>query len=810
VIKNYFKTAWRSFIRDKVYATINLVGLAIALAGVLMIAAFVKYELSFDKYYSNSNRIYRVVAEEKRDSLFEKTFSMPDALAYTLKNEFPEIESVTKIWNAQNDFILNKKNIHINYLLVDSSFFNIFNLPFISGDATSSLINNNSIVLTESLAKKIFPSRNAIGRLLNYKDYDNVIKSYIITGIIKDIPTNTHFQAEAIVADTKTQEPLDWRGYGSSGVKYIMLKRDADINSLAKKIPSIYKKYYFPEDTKIIFQPVTSIHLHSHIINEPFPTGDIKYIYIFSFVALLILFIACINYINLTTARSLQRVKEVGVRKVMGAGKKQLIFQFLSESVLLFCVALPVALLIAYSLWPLFAKIIDTNAGKLVLLNWKFIAIIIVLSIVSGIIAGSYPAFFLSRLQPVSVLKDVRKGFLINLNIRKTLIVFQFVISIGLVVATIVVYKQLYLLNNMQLGFNKEYLIKLPSQQFSGRTASFKNELKTGKDILGVSVSNWRLGDSYGSSASMTRPDTSTKRWSFGFVNADADFLNTMQIKLIAGKNFSNFYSPANDNIDSLTHPPGKKLTPEEFTNIFSSRPVIITKATAENLGLKEPVVGQVLKLSALQGTVVGEISDFIGISLLEKSPMVVIFKEMSVPFGNTYIRINSKNIPQTIDFIKSKWKQFFPESEFSFSFMDDDIANLYKSQRRLATLFTAFASLAIFISFLGLFSLVALIARQRTKEIGIRKVLGAGVPEIVSLLSGSFIKLILLALLIATPIVWWAMNNWLQDFQYRITISWWIFLIAGLGCLTFALMVVAIQAIKAAIANPVESLRSE
>ena len=809
MIKNYFKTAWRSFIKDKVYATINLVGLAIALAGVLMIAAFVKYELSFDKYYSNSNRIYRVVAEEKRDSLFEKTFTMPDALAYTLKNGFPEVESVSKIQKTQNDFIVNGKNISVNYLMVDSSFFNMFNLPFISGDATSSLINNNSIVLTESLAKKLFPSQNALGKLLDYKNYSGIIKTYTVTGIIKDIPPNTHFQAEAIVADTKKQEPLDWRGFGTSGVKYIMLKKGADINALAKKIPSIHKKYYFPENTKIIFQPVTSIHLHSHIKNEPFPTGDIKYIYVFSFVALLILFIACINYINLTTARSLQRVKEVGVRKVMGAGKKQLAFQFISESVLLFCVALPVALLIAYLLWPLFAKIVDIDAGNLVLLNWKFIIIIIVLSTVSGIISGSYPAFFLSRLQPVSVLKDVRKGFSINLNIRKTLIVFQFVISIGLVVATIVVYKQLYLLNNMQLGFNKEYLIKLPARQFSGQTASFKNELKTGKDILGVSVSNWRLGDSYGNSASMSRPDDSTTNWNFGFINADADFLNTMQIKLIAGKNFSNFYSADEKNNDSLLYS-GKKLTSEERRNILYLQPIIITKATAKNLGLKEPVVGQVLKLAALQGTVVGEINDFIGISLLEKSPMVIISKEINISFGNTYIRINSKNIPQTIDFIKSKWKQFFPESEFGFSFMDDDIANLYKSQQRLATLFTAFASLAIFISLLGLFSLVALIARQRTKEIGIRKVLGAGVPEIVSLLSGSFIKLILLALIIATPIVWWAMNNWLQDFQYRITVSWWIFLIAGLGCLTFALIVVAIQAIKAAIANPVESLRSE
>lgn len=806
MLKNYLKIAWRSFIKDKTYATINLIGLAIALASVLMIAAYVKYELSFDKYYSNSDRIYRVVAERKTDSLFEKTFTMPDALAYTLKNEFPAVESVTKIQDAENDFRVNGKNTRVEYLMVDSSFFDIFNLPFISGNAKSSLINNNSIVLTESLAKKLFPSENPIGKQLKYKGYTKVYKPYIITGIIKDIPLNTHFQAEAIMADTRKQEPLDWRGYSTSGVKYIMLRNGSDINALSKKIPSIYKKYYFPEDTRIIFQPVTSIHLHSHIKNEPFPTSDIKYIYIFSFIALLILFIACINYINLTTARSLQRVKEVGVRKVLGAAKKQLAFQFIWESVILFCIALPVAFLMGYLLWPLFAKIVNINAGKLILLNWQFMAAIILLSIITGIISGSYPAFFLSRLEPVSIFKDRQKGFSVNLNMRKSLIIFQFVISIGLIVSTIIVYKQLYLLNNKQLGFNKNYLIKLPAQQFNGQIASFKNELKTSKDIFDVSISSWKLGDTYGSRSSMSRPDDSTKSWSFGFVNADADFLKTMQIKLIKGKNFSS--TP--DNIDSLVYSSSSKLTSEERNRIQYSKPLIVTSQTAENLGLKQPVVGTVLKLGALQGTIVGEINEFIGISLLEKSPMVVISKRINPSSGNTYIRINSKNIPHTINFIKSKWKQFFPDADFSFSFMDDDIAALYKSQQRLATLFTTFAALAIIISLLGLFSLVALIAQQRTKEIGVRKVLGASVAEIISLLSGNFVKLILIAFIISTPIVWWAMNKWLEDFQYRINITWGIFFIAGLGSLCFALLVVSIQAIKAATANPIKSLRTE
>jgi putative ABC transport system permease protein len=806
MIKNYFKIAWRVFVKDRTYAIINLAGLAIALASVLIIGAFVKYELSFDKYYSNSNRIFRIVADEQKDSIVEKTFMMPSALCYTLKDEFPEIESVVTISKTKRDFLVNGKTFTIESIDTDSSFFHIFNLPFISGNPSSVLINNRNIVLTERTAKKLFPHENPIGKQIAYKSYNGVTYSYSIAGIIKDIPANTHFTAEAIIASTKKQDPLTWRAFSSGGVQYIMLKKGADIKELQKKIPSIRGKYNFRDGVTLSFQPVTSVHLHSHIKGEPFINSDIKYVYIFSFAAILILLLACINYINLTTARSLQRIKEVGMRKVMGAAKKQLAFQFITESVLFFLFALPLAYLIAFLFWPSFTGITDLHIGTSALLNYKFISLILLLGLISGFISGAYPAFFLSRLKPISVLKDWQKGFRLNLSIRKTLIVFQFVISIALIISTVVIYKQLHLLNNLQLGFNKDYLVTLPPHQLADNTAAFKNELKSNKDILNVSVSAWNISRGYGSSSSMSQPNDSLKDWNFGFVSADTDFLKTMQIKLIAGRNFNN-----TDifNVDSLSQAAGKKSN-EEKMDIISLKDIIITKTTAQNLGLKEPVVGQVIKLGALQGTVVGVINDFIGVSLLEKNPMVVIEKASKLPFGSVYIRINSKNIPQTIDFIKSKWKQFYPSKNFEFSFIDDDIAALYKAQQQLATLFTAFASLAILISLMGLFSLVALIVQQKTKEIGIRKVLGASVTEIVSLLSAGFIKLIIISLIIASPIVWWTMNIWLQDFQYRISISWWIFIIAGLGSLCFALIVVSVQAIKAAMANPVKSLRTE
>ncbi|MBU1372855.1 MAG: ABC transporter permease [Bacteroidetes bacterium] len=810
MIKNYFKIAIRSFVKDRTYAIINLIGLAISLTGVLIILAYVKYELSFDHYYSHSPRIYRIAVEQKKDSIVEKTLTFPDPLAYTLKNEFPEIESVSKLIPREVDFVINNKISHVDLIKVDSNFLNIFDLPFLYGDRKTALIKKGNIVLTESTAKKLFPKQNVIGKELKYRDHQGVFQTYIVSGVIKDIPPNTHFHTEAIVSESVAQETLNWSSYSTTGFKYIMLKKEADIRALQKKVLSIYKKYEFPKSVNILFQPVTSIHLHSNIEGEYYKNSSIKNIYIFSFVAFLILFIACINYINLTIARSLQRVKEVGMRKVMGADKNQLAVQFISESIIFFCIALPVSFFIAYLFWPLFTDIAGIKADRVYLLNYEFIALVILLSFIIGILSGAYPAFFLSKLEPSSILKNGQKSFRVNLNIRKALIVFQFVISIALIVSTIIVHRQYSLLTNMPLGFSKNDLIILPKQNFNGKAGSFKNELKTSKDILDVSFSSWKLSQTYAGSASMTHPSDSTKEWDFGFVAADLDFLKTLQIKLIEGNDFSTSPISASLDMDSLLNPQGKRLSRKEFIDFVNKRPIIVTKSTTEGLGLKRPVVGQVLTFSALQGTVIGEIADFNGISLLEKSPMVVIQADVNPDFGNTYLRINSKNIPQTLDFIKKKWEIFFPESNFEYSFMEDQIAELYKEQQRLATLFTTFAILAIVISLMGLFSLVALIAQQKTKEIGIRIVLGATVIEIISLLSRSFIKLILVAFIIATPLVLWIMNIWLQDYQYRISISWEIFLITGLGCLFFALLIVSFQAIKAAVANPIKSLRTE
>lgn len=809
MLKNYFKIALRTFAKDKTFAFITLFGLVIGLASVFIIAAYVKYELSFDKDYSNSDRIYRLAVERKVDDEFKKTFSFPDPLVYTLKDEFPEIEAVSYVRKSDMDFIIDNKSLNVNLLIADSSFFKIFNLPFIAGNAESPLSVEGSMVITESTAKRLFGDQQAIGKDLNYRNYDGKILSYNITGVIKDIPTNTHFQTEAIISQPMKSSILNWRGFSTRGLKYLMLKKGTDVKALDKKILSIYGKYKFPEDVKVILQPVRSIHLYSDVEGDQSANGDIKYVYIFSFSALLILLIACINYMNLTIARSLQRTKEVGMRKVMGAKKRQLSFQFISESVLFFIIALPFAIILAHIFWPAFIKIMEINYGNNFLFDGQFLISVLLGSIVVGIISGAYPAFFLSRLKPISILKDWQKGLRVNMGIRKTLIVFQFVISITLIIATAVIYKQLSLLNNKSLGFDRDYLVTLPVQGFRDGTETFKNELKSGKDIIDATVSPWYLGESYGQSGSMTQPGDSVKNWYFGFVQADNDFFKTMKIKLHSGRFFSDQFPSDTINVDALINAKGKNITNEEFLYILSLKSIILTSNTVKEMGLKEPIEGQSLNLSSVRGTVIGVVDDFIGISLLKKNPMVIIEKGAS-DYGNTYIRINSKNIPQSIAFIEKTFKKFFPDTVFQYSFMNDEVAKLYKDQQRLATLFTAFALLGILIAVMGLFSLVALTVKQKTKEIGIRKVLGAGAKEIVLLLSGSFIKLILIALVIASAVGWWGMNIWLEDFQYRTTINWWIFVGAGLGCLCFALVVVALQAIRAAAANPVEALRTE
>ncbi|MEJ7680642.1 MAG: FtsX-like permease family protein [Segetibacter sp.] len=429
---------------------------------------------------------------------------------------------------------------------------------------------------------------------------------------------------------------------------------------------------------------------------------------------------------NLTTARSLQRVREVGVRKVLGAERTQLTFQFITESLLFFLTTLPVALLLAKISWPLFSKTINIEADENILFTWRNVMAVFIISSGTGILSGLYPSVFLSKLQPVHILKDWQKSVKINLGIRKSLIVLQLVISVVLIISTIVVNKQLQFINTLQLGFNKEHLIVLPYQPMENKALSFKNELLQNKNIKQVSIASWNVGERYGASSSMDNPADTTKTLNFSFLFADFDFIKIMQMQIVEGRDFSTDYVSDIANIDSSFQHAGGKLSETEWMNIASSRGIILTENTAEAIGLKKPFTGQVLKLPVLQGTVIGVVKEFQGLSLHEKSPLVILKASREVEEGFTYLRINPTNISATLSFIQDKWKQFFPDSTYNFSFVNERLQKLYTSERRLASLFSLFAVMAILIACSGLFSLVALSVQQRTKEIGIRKVFGS------------------------------------------------------------------------------------
>lgn len=804
MLKSYFKVAMRSFSKDRIYALVNLSGLAIGLACVFMIMAYIMYELSYDKHYSNAGRIYRVVMETTESSGVDLSLTAPDPLVYTMQKEFPDIESVTELGRFTGEFSINNQPVKLDALYVDSTFLHMFNLSFVAGNETA-LRDNFNVVVTEAIAQKLFPKQNPVGAIF----YGNgKTHAYTITGVIKNIPGNTHFSGDALITRVNKHGALDWHSYYSSGANYVMFKPGVNPDGFLAKLPPFYKKYNAPKEIKLLLQPVKSIHLHSNLADEPFTNSSMKNIYIFLFIALLILITACINYINLTTARSLQRTKEVGVRKVLGAGKKKLALQFIVESVLFFAISLPFAFLIAGLLWPLFTRAIDINAGLSYLFNLKFILVSAGICILTGALAGLYPAYIVARLKPVYILKGWQAKGIINIDIRKVLIVFQFVISVVLIISTLVAYAQLHLLNNMDLGFNKHNLIVLPSQKLEKNAVAYKQQLKTDKNITDVSLTSFNVGERYGGTSSMDADNDSTKKWEFAFVDADFDFLKTAQAQLVAGRDFSYQYGADVMDVDSIMS--GKKYDATEWMNTISRQSVVITETTAKNLQLKNPVVGTILKYGALQGTVIGVVKDFNGVSLLKKPTMVIIRASPRITWGNTYIRIAPGNIAQTINHIEKVWKQFFPEKTFEFSFVDDRLQVLYTSQQRLAGIFNAFAILAIIIASLGLFSLLAITVHQRTKEIGIRKVLGASVMQIVQLLSTGFIKLVIIAIIIATPLGWWLMNIWLQDYTYRVTIGWWVFAVAGSLAIFIALAAISTRAFKAAGANPANSLRTE
>jgi putative ABC transport system permease protein len=809
MLRSYLIIAVRNFRNGRIYSLINLMGLAIGLASVMLIIGYIGYELSFDKHFAKSARIYQLILENRETDPMQQTVSVPKPLGETLIREFPEIEASTLLSPSESNFLRENTPIKLNTLLVSPNFLDIFDMPVIKGDKVTALKEKFSIVITLQTAEKLFPKEDPIGQALSQKSGTGELTYFTITGVIQNIPSNTHFKADAIVSVPGFSEELNFKGY-SAIPQFVLFKPAMSPASIEDKVSKVLKKYNLNDHSNVLFLPLEDIHLRSgNIAKWNLNVGDIRYIYILGSVAFLILFIGCINYINLTTAQALRRIKEVGIRKTLGSARRQLAFQFIGESLLFFSIAALLAALIALLVWPVFGNIVQVSLSWKNLFSLSNVAIFLFVAVFSGIAAGSYPALFLSKMNPAGILKDRQGGAKFNFGFRKVLIVFQFSISIVLIITTIIVWQQLDLFKNRPIGFEKDHLLVLPEIDMNKSQTAFKQTLQDNPNILSTSVASMKLGAGSFSSSSMTDPADSRRRIDFAYLGGDFDFIETLGIKVKAGRNFSNQDFRDITKLDSLYTDAMSQKKDARADEYAGQSPIIVTERMVKTLKLKNPV-NQVLKLPALQGKIIGVVKDFQITSLKEHGPLLVYQLKTDGSYATTYIRLNNRNIPQSIEYIEKTWKKFFPNHPFSYSFADDNLQKLYESESRLASIFSTFAVLAIGISTLGLFSFVSLHVKQRTKEIGIRKVMGASASGLTILLSKDFVKLIAISVVIASPIAWYGANVWLKDFANRVEIEWWVFIIAATLSLLTGILTVYLQTAQAAKMSPVDSLKTD
>lgn len=802
MIKNHIRAIWRSFRTDRNYALTSLLGLSVAFAVVVVILGYVRYELSFDKYYSNSDNVYRLVWWDKTRATYSST--LRESIGYDLEISFPEVESVTFYQPIYDGDKITMRSDYgtasTSITHIDTAFFDVFDIKFTLGSRLDTR-TMGTVVLTKTVADQLFPNQDPIGKSITRPLHGGNTHDHIVCAVVDDIPANSHFRADIFFVSTKIdREPLNFKGAYSARSQYVLLKEGVSHEDFQRKINAGFYEKGMSKDAEIILLPVQNIHLHaSHIEHIGGNVQNARFVYMFALSGILILLIGCINHINLYLARLIPKGKEMGIRKVLGARERHLIVQILVESGSFFLLALPIAVLVAYICWPIFAHLLEIPSEGIHLINIPNILMALGVALFSSCIVSIYPAIRLKNEDAIDLLRQKTGKLRLTLAPQKALVVFQFVIAVVLVIATLVIHAQVQFFVNRSMGFDKDYLLMLSG--VVDKTDVLKDELLKIPTIDKVSFANRvKVGEGYGARGSMMDPRDSTLMLSFGFMDADLDFIPTMRAELIQGRQFT--YS------DALQ---AKKIDHEEsdepWTERASRKPIIITESTANRLDIR--TVDTALSLGALQGTVVGIVKDFQLTSFREEGPYAV-FRPAIEANRNAYVRIANHDIPKTLARMQGVWKDIFPHDEFNYHFVDDQIRAMYKKENQLASLFTIFSLIGIGISALGLLSLIALMVKQRTKEIGIRKVLGASVSSIVVLLSRDFVKLVFLGIIIASPLAWWAMNKWLEDFAYRIDIKWWMFVGAGLLAIMVALATVSSQAIRAALVNPVESLRDE
>lgn len=820
MIKNYFKTAWRSLSKNKTFSIINIAGLSIGMAACLLILQYVSFELSFDHFNRNAGDLYRVVNDRYQNGkLLQHGTITYSAVGPALKHEFPEVVDNTRVEPFSNEVITvgDKRIGGQGILAAENSFLNMFSYPVLVGDGATGLKNPNSVILTETLARKLFDVQN--------NDFQAVIGKtivisrdslpYLITAVCKDVPENSHLSFDLLVSyntlysgGNGNWKQADYDFQDSDFWQYIMLKHGTNYKELEAKLPEFSQKYFQGSKVsgsveKFYLQPLTRAHLYSDFEYEIGNTGNATVVWGLLVIAILIIIIAWVNYINLSTAKSLQRAKEVGIRKVTGATRMQLIRQFLMESLLINVFALSVSLIIVLLLQSSFNGLIHHQLS----LNYLFdkglsgyaIPVSVIGLFVSGILfSGFYPAFVLSSFKPVAVLKGRFTSSVKGIFLRKVLVVGQFAITVILIIGSVVVYKQIKFLNNHDLGMNlSQILVVQPplltqwDSSFINRENTFKNELDQLPDVEGASVIGRTAGDELSRLFNVHRSEINTEaKLSMRNMSVDGDFIHVFNIQLLAGRNFEN--TDFNPDWDKLDH-------------------IMINESAVKVLGFhsNQDALNKGIYFFGRNWSIVGVIHDF-----HQKSLHYPVEPTVLIPSYGTNnpicIKVIPKNVASTIKAVKAKYDDFFPGNYFDYYFLDQKFNKLYSDDQLFEKVFGIFAGFAIFIASLGLLGLSLFATVQRTKEIGVRKVLGASVINIVVLLSKDFIRLVIISFVIASPLAWWLMKNWLQDFAYRIHIQWWVFVLAGILAVAIALGTISFQAIKAALANPVNSLRAD
>jgi putative ABC transport system permease protein len=765
-------------------------------------------ELSYDRFNKKADRIYRLDGDIQFGGTHFILAVAADPMGPTMKKDYPQVEQYVR-FRHYGGILVRKgtENVQEDRVIsADSTLFKVFTLPMVDGDAATALKDPNSIVITETMARKYFNQTHVVGKSL----FLNNEKNYKITGVIKDIPTQSHFRFDFFMPLSASDESRANNWVSNNFNTYIVLKEGANPKTLEAQFDAMIEKYIGPQVKQILsidmkefkksgnyihyrLMPLTSIHLHSDKTAELGVNSSIQYIYIFSAIALFILLIACVNFMNLSTARSSNRAKEVGIRKVMGSLQSSLIKQFLTESILVSAISLVLALLIARFMLPYFNQLAAKEITLSFITKPWLLPALILLMLITGLLAGSYPAFYLSAFRPIQVIKGKLATGFKSSWLRSSLVVFQFAISIILIIGTIVIYNQLHFIQSRKTGFNREQVLVLHYMFPLGNQAkAFKEEVTKLPGVVNATMtgflptSDWRNDSPLFPDPTLDQKRAvSTQIWV-----ADEQYIPTLGIEMAKGRNFSSQF-------------------------LTDSTAVIINQAAAKLFGFDDPLNKDLYYLNDFKDKnnvtiyhIIGVVKDFNFNTLHEHvTPLVLLYGKNT---GKMALRINTRQISSLISQIENKYKAMAPGQPFRYSFMDEDFNNLYRAEQRMGRISLTFAILAIVIACLGLFALAAYAAEQRTKEIGIRKVLGATVRNITTMLSMDFLKLVLIASVIAFPLAWWAMHSWLNDFAYRTSISWWIFAAAGALALLIAIVTVSFQAIKAASANPVNSLRNE